>query len=112
MGEFRPEFGPLFGPEKSISAGENMFVVDSALFRALHSLRSRADTRNFVDIEHQIKGLEFESPHLGGQSATQLFSSELHQMMLAPGQPRARLAARSGISFAVPRDCVALCLSS
>lgn len=33
MGAIRPEFGALFGPNKSICVGENLFASDSALFR-------------------------------------------------------------------------------
>ena len=33
MGAIRPEFGALFGPTKSIRAGENLFAWDSALLR-------------------------------------------------------------------------------
>ena len=33
MGGIRPEFGPLFGPNKSIRAEESLFALDSALFR-------------------------------------------------------------------------------
>ena len=32
MGEIRPELGALFGPKKSIRAGENLFAWDSAPF--------------------------------------------------------------------------------
>ena len=33
MGEIQRQFGALFGPTKSICAGENLFAWDSALFR-------------------------------------------------------------------------------
>jgi hypothetical protein len=33
MGEIRPELGALFGPKKSIRAGENLFAWNSALLR-------------------------------------------------------------------------------
>jgi hypothetical protein len=32
-GGIQPEFGALFGPNKSIRAGENLFALDSALLR-------------------------------------------------------------------------------
>jgi Protein of unknown function (DUF2924) len=41
MGGIRPKLGALFGPKKSIRAGENLFTWNSALFPALSgSLRS------------------------------------------------------------------------
>jgi hypothetical protein len=33
MGGIQPQFGALFGPTKSIFAGENLFAWDSALLR-------------------------------------------------------------------------------
>ena len=33
-GGIQPEFGALFGPNKSIHAGENLFALDSALLRS------------------------------------------------------------------------------
>jgi len=33
-GGIQPEFGALFGPNKSIRAGENLFALDSALLRS------------------------------------------------------------------------------
>src|ERR1035437_4078452 len=33
-GGTQPEFGALFGPNKSIHAGENLFALDSALLRS------------------------------------------------------------------------------
>ena len=37
MGEIRPEVGALFGPTKSVRAGENLFAWDSALSGSLRS---------------------------------------------------------------------------
>jgi hypothetical protein len=64
MGGIRREFGALFGPNKSIGAGENMFALDSALlWSSPVSLHSRfADPRNLVTPNIR-QGLRFESPH-------------------------------------------------
>ncbi len=49
MGGIRPEFGALFGPTKSIGAGENLFALGfgfaSALSGSLRSPRLNADAR-------------------------------------------------------------------
>ena len=70
MDGIRPQFGALFGPKKSIRAGENLFAWHSALLR-LSPVRfvRQAVCSKSGDVEHETEGLEFESPLLGGQSA-------------------------------------------
>jgi hypothetical protein len=49
LGGIRPEFGALFGPNKSIRAGENLFAWGSALLRiSLFPFVRQADARNPV----------------------------------------------------------------
>ena len=69
----RPKLGGLFGPKKSIPAGENLFAWNWALFRLSPvPFVRQADARNWVMPNIQRRLLLQISPSLSGQSATRL----------------------------------------
>jgi hypothetical protein len=84
MGGIRPEFGALFGPNKSIRAGENLFAWDSALLRASPVPFVRYADAEFVTSKIR-RGLALESPPpRRAVSLVNSVSLGLHQAVFAP----------------------------
>jgi hypothetical protein len=67
--EFGPSLAAQFGPKKSIGAGENLFVWDSALLRISPvPFRAQGLCAEFGDVEHQTKVWSSKSPPARGMN--------------------------------------------
>jgi hypothetical protein len=84
MGAIRPEFGALFGPKKSIRAGENLFAWDLALLRISPVPFVRyADAQNLVTSKIRRSFGVRISPSWAGSQQLNFVSFDLHEAVSA-----------------------------
>jgi len=61
-GGIRPEFGALFGPKKSIGAGENLFALDRGMTRSARRVASVSGSSRRAPNNHSEQAFPIRSP--------------------------------------------------
>jgi hypothetical protein len=98
------KFGPVFRECFPNNSAENLFALDSVLFRISPGpLRPLGWPAKRCDVEHQTKVWSSNLDLLGGESAINLISLDWYLTVVAPTSTRAPCAMKERALASAPR---------